>query len=330
MSQGGSILGAYTQLNEEAIADIGRNYGFTNITYRNVASGIANSTYVLKTYQGKFVLTIFEQGEGSDVHTKETLDYLEKHNFLAPRRIRRANGAPDLFVSGKPTLIMEYKEGLIYPDMPTPIEHLCEIGATLAKLHKVPIPNFFKRNTRVIPTGWSGNSRMTDPNLRILIREVLQYQTSWKQLPEVLIHGDPFGDNFIYLDLDRTQKEHKIVTIDWATATRAPAIIDIAMALIGNCRNASNAFDPLRVQEIIKGYELERGTELSEMEKLLLPAAIKYSNALLAYKRHIKQDAQNPEGYKELLEFADRIPDSYHELISGPQLDLTLGLFPLS
>ena len=66
------------------------------------------------------------------------------------------------------------------------------------------------------------------------------------------------------------------------------------------------------------------------MEQLLPPAALKYSNAVLAYKRPVKQDAQNPDGYKELLALADQVPDSYHELISGPQLDLTLGLFPLS
>lgn len=328
-TQGGSIVGSFTPITQDDLAAIGRNYGLSNMRTEDVASGIYKTTVLIHADEGSVVLSIFEDTEDDATRAKEFLDYLESYGFDSLRRLRRVNNAPDLVIAGKQTMITQFIDGMNFGHkfepqegedfeaitILPPDEMIVGIGEALAKLHEIPPPEYFEENTRVIPDNWNDNSRMIDKNLRMLIREVKGNILEWKNLPDVLIHGDPFPDNFIPEGLI-----DKLILIDWDTATKGPAILDMAMAIIGGCR-VENKLDAKLVKLFLDGYESVR--KLSDEEKLFLPAAIKYANALLAYKRVVNPSSKNPDSYKELLEFADRIPDSFDKLIL-PEIDLSL------
>lgn len=322
-------MGSHIKINKQDKANICRIYGFSTIEFHEVESGIANSTYIMVTDKGKFVITIFEDGEGNAIHNKQTLRDLAKHNFPSPRIALRQDGMEDLIIAGKPTMITHFIEAKPFKELPDDV--LGKAAFMLYVLHS-DVPPSDPVNTRVIPSWWKDDARLRDPSVRSLIRQVLDENMSWENLENVRIHGDPFADNFLLLE------NHELILLDWAESTTAPAVIDIAMALIGNCMEVryddpefpdmpQRYIDPRRAKIVLDAYQSL--SPLSAEEKAALPSALKYATTVLVYKRYSNKSLLGTPKefyYRELLNLADNLPQNYIDLVTPPEIGLSLDL----
>ena len=96
------------------------------------------------------------------------------------------------------------------------------------------------------------------------------------------------------------------------------------------CRT-DNRLDGEKMREFLAGYQQERILTPEEMHAL--PAAVKYAAAVLAYKRFITYHEKYPEMgrknfYKEMVSFAESIPNNFADLLIGPNVAVEIPFKP--
>ena len=84
------------------------------------------------------------------------------------------------------------------------------------------------------------------------------------RLPSGLIHGDAFLDNTLY-NAESLELE---ALVDWEDACNAPFVLDLAVAMAGNCFNACNEIEFSRVKALLHGYVAKRPLNVEELSSL--------------------------------------------------------------
>ncbi len=86
-------MAVYTKISEAEVHEIAKAYQLTVESFEPVEGGISNSNYLLNCTEGKFILTIFEDGgfEGAKRLAK-LLIWFKKRNFRTTRLRLSASG----------------------------------------------------------------------------------------------------------------------------------------------------------------------------------------------------------------------------------------------
>ncbi|MGH3906995.1 MAG: phosphotransferase, partial [Pseudonocardiaceae bacterium] len=208
---------------------------------------------------------------------------------------------------GKPVILKPYIAGKPLDILPEKL--LPAIGRLLASIHSVPPPPNLSPQGRHLPRDWQEVLAIlpcTPLYDELLSASKALDAKEWKTLPRGFVHGDLFGDNLLLTDSDR------LVVLDWETATIEPFILDIGISAVAFCRT-DGRFNKEGFFKLLAGYEERR--PLGRKEQLLLLAAVRYANAMLAYHRYVRHNIRYPDPakadlYQELLDFAYRLPPS--------------------
>jgi homoserine kinase type II len=298
-------MAVYTQLKKPEIVKILKEYDLKLKSFRPEKGGASNSNYLLKTNRGKFMLTIAEEQTKKEVKQwAKRLRWLAKHQFKTPLSIQTKTGKLVSNFQGKPVIIKEYLSG--YSLTNAKRKHYVEIGAGLAKLNAVPLPEFMiNRMVFDSPVYQSVIGKNIDPYYEQWLKSRLEFfkKNMPKKLPKGLVHNDLFLDNVLF------ENDHFKTILDFEDASDFYFIFDVGMAIIGLCFK-NEKLKLKRAKAFLEGYQSIR--KLKQQEIKHLQFFTEYGAVLMstwrAWKYHI--DAPNHERawkHQEMMRMAKHI-----------------------
>jgi homoserine kinase type II len=275
-----------TQFQDTDIRDIVRSYDLALVSFAHMEGG-ANSSFLLDTKQGRYVLTAFDDKTLADVvSVGQLLMLLAEYDFPTTRLLAPTQGYTAVMHNGKPLLVKAHIAGQVHEDLDTAM--LRQAGAAMARLHQIPAPDFLPREhpygRQLFPTVIG---RGIDPGYESWLDERCAYlnQRIPPGLPTGLIHGDLFYDNVLF------EGRHLKALIDFEEACHYYRVFDIGMGILGLCAGKTTVALH-KAQALVAGYQQVR--LLEDIEKVTLQLFVEYAAIATSYWRFWKYHVQTP------------------------------------
>ena len=289
-------MAIYTQLNEQDIHLLAENYDLKIIEFSSLDGGNGNSSYILKTQQASYVLTVCDDKEFDEVFKMgQLLLFLEAHNVPCNRLISPVNSKIiTTFATAdrvKPVMLKDYIEGQVIEELDETM--LSQVGRQAARLNQIPPPDYLSTNH---PYGRQFFSRIMGLNIdtkyEYWMAKEIDYleQNIAKNLPRGLIHGDLFYDNLLFNSLSSMPGEFKAI-IDFEEACHYYLIFELGMGILGTCVN-DIMVDLDKARALVSGYEEVR--PLTKIEKESLQLFVRYAAVATSYWRFNKYNIEEP------------------------------------
>ncbi len=289
-------MATYTQLNEQDIHLLAENYDLKIIEFSSLDGGNGNSSYILKTKQASYVLTVCDDKEFDEVFKMgQLLLFLEAHNVPCNRLISPVNSKIITTFSTadrvKPVMLKDYIEGQVIEELDETM--LSQVGRQAARLNQIPPPDYLSTNH---PYGRQFFSRIMGLNIdtkyEYWMAKEIDYleQNIAKNLPRGLIHGDLFYDNLLFNSLSSMPGEFKAI-IDFEEACHYYLIFELGMGILGTCVNDITV-DLDKARALVSGYEEVR--PLTKIEKESLQLFVRYAAVATSYWRFNKYNIEEP------------------------------------
>jgi len=129
----------YIELQEKDVSGIMKKYNLKQIGYESIEEGAGNTTYIVRTKQDQYVLTIFEIDHIRVENMSSLLCLLEEYGFPSTRVQKLMNGDAITSFQGKPVLLKSYIAGQVIKNMDGNM--ISQVGAAMANLHEIPHPD---------------------------------------------------------------------------------------------------------------------------------------------------------------------------------------------
>lgn len=276
----------YLQLQENEIVEAVRKYNLEPIGYEPIEEGAGNTSYLLRTTQRRYILTIHEIEKIRVIKLCKLLNMLEKYEFPTTRVEKMANGEIIATIRGKPAMLKSYIIGQVVkvPDE----DMIAQVGTALGKLHQIPKPDYLPEQHAY---GLETFHYIVDQGLNVEYEKWLGQRYDFIQktlpagLPQGLIHGDVFYDNVLF----EGQKFKAI--IDFEEACNYYKVFDLGMAIVGMCSEQMQIQLP-KVQSLIHGYQKIR--KLEGVEQEVLKVCIEYAAVATSAWRFWKYNIDTP------------------------------------
>jgi homoserine kinase type II len=266
-------MSVFTTVTPEQLSAWLKSYSIGLLTdLQGILSGIENTNYFVTTSHGKFVLTLFERLQASELRFYlDLMAHLSSHGIPCPKPIANLHNELLGELNGKPACIVTFLEGAPVLD-PTP-EHCARVGEVLAEMHLAG--QTFKgylENLRG-PKWWAGCAPQIYPFLhpadQELLRGEIRFQDQHRhgRLPCGVIHADLFRDNVLFYDGTVGG------FIDFYFACVDVLVYDVAITVNDWCTNADCGLDPARTRALLQGYRAVR--EFTEAEREAWPIMLR-------------------------------------------------------
>ncbi len=265
-------MAVYTEVTDEALEAFLTEYDIGSIVaFRGIAEGVENSNYSLKTTQGDFILTLYEQRvDPADLPWFLGLMEHLARGITCPRPVRARDGEALRVLSGRHASITTFLPG-VWPRR-VRVEHCGPVGRALAALHLAGADYAPKRVNALGSRGWRplldrcrARADEVSPNLAAELDAALtEILAGWPVvLPEGHVHADLFPDNVFFLG-------HQLSgLIDFYFAATDFLAYDVAVCLNAWCFEADFSFNVTKGRALLRGYETVR--PLSAEERAALP-----------------------------------------------------------
>jgi len=280
-------MARYTQLHQSDIQKITADYNLVVTRFEVIDGGAGNSSYLLHTGNGKYVLTVCDDKSLSDAaNMGHLLLLLKTHNFPATRLLPPINQPVITKYRNKPVMLKAYVNGQVCENLDD--DMLRQVGMEMARLHEVPAPDFLPDKHAY---GLQVFSNVIGRNINTEYESWLAKQHDYlkqnipSSLPCGLIHGDLFYDNVIF-----EEKKFRAI-IDFEEACHYYKAFDLGMGILGLCvENASVVLD--KAHALVNGYQQVR--KLEQTEKETLQIFIQYAAAATSCWRFWKYHIDTP------------------------------------
>ena len=289
-------MATYTQLNQQDIQSLADNYNLEIVEFSPLDGGNGNSSYILKTQQASYVLTVCDDKTFDEVFKMgHLLLLLEAHNVPCNRLICPVNSEIlTTFATAdgvKPVMLKDYIEGQVIEELDETM--LSQVGRQAAQLNQIPPPDYLSTNH---PYGRQFFSRIMGLNIdakyECWMAKEIDYleQNIAKNLPRGLIHGDLFYDNLLFNPLSSMPGGFKAI-IDFEEACHYYLIFELGMGILGTCVNDITV-DLNKARALVSGYEEVR--PLTKIEKESLQLFVRYAAVATSYWRFNKYNIEEP------------------------------------
>ena len=289
-------MATYTQLNQQDIQSLANNYDLKIVEFSSLDGGNGNSSYILKTQQSSYVLTVCDNKEFDEVFKMgKLLLLLETHNVPCNRLILPVNSEIlTTFTTAdgvKPVMLKNYIEGQVVEQLDESI--LLQVGIQVARLNKIPSPDYLPTShpygRQFFPTVVGLN---IDAKYESWMAEEIDYLEQYIEanLPRGLIHGDLFYDNLLFDPLSGMPGGFKAI-IDFEEACHYHLIFELGMAILGTCVN-DIVVDLNKARALVEGYQEVR--PLVQIEKESLQLFVRYAAVATSYWRFNKYNIEEP------------------------------------
>ncbi|MCT7373565.1 homoserine kinase [Chelativorans salis] len=269
-------MAVYTDISEEELGAFLGEYPVGELlSYKGIAEGTENSNYLLHTFGGAFILTLYERRvDKADLpFFLGLMEHLARKGVTCPLPVHRRDGQTIGELAGRPAALITFLEGM-WMRRPTP-QHCREVGKALAGLHQAAADFPLTRKNALSPGGWmhlwegaKGRADEVEPGLeREVEAEFAEITRYWPtDLPSGIIHADLFPDNVFFLG----GKVSGI--IDFYFACNDLLAYDIATCLNAWCFEKDTSYNLTKGAALLAGYQSVRPLEPSEAEALPLLA----------------------------------------------------------
>lgn len=271
-------MAVFTDLTRDEILALLKQYRLGALLgIQGIPTGIENSNFFLTTDAGRYVLTVFERLDSSQLpFYLGLMRHLARRRLPVPEPVETLQGTLFTHVRGKPAAIVVRLPGKAI-ESPLP-EHCALVGDLLARMHlQARDYPLFQPNLRGI--GWwkeaaaSLQPYLEEETFNELIEEVIYQDTvarsaDFEQLPSGPIHADLFRDNVLF-------DGAKIGgVIDFYFAGCGPWLFDLAVTVNDWCVDlVSGAFEPRKAASLLQAYHAVR--PLGEVEHVLWRAMLR-------------------------------------------------------
>ena len=297
-------MAQYIKLQENEIIEILRTYNLKQIDYEPIEDSAGNTSYLVRTTQGEYVLTIFEIENIRVVNLCKLLNMLEEHEFSTTRIEKMANGNEISNIGGKSAMLKPFIAGQVVKDLDE--DMIAQVGAAMARLHQLPIPDYLPdRHAYGIETFHQAIDQGINLGYENWLAERHEFllRTIPSELPRGLIHGDVFYDNVLFHG-----KKFKAL-IDFEEACHYYKVFDLGMAVVGLCTEKSEV-RLLKVQSLLQGYQKIRLLEREEQE--ILQLFVEYAAIATSSWRYWKYNietliAEKSEKHWEMVKIANAV-----------------------
>ncbi|MEO7151710.1 MAG: homoserine kinase [Burkholderiaceae bacterium] len=317
-------MAVYTEvLFDEAAGLIERLSIGTLQLLRPCAGGIENTNYFVDTDRGRYVLTLFERLDDTQLPFYLALmKHLADRGLPVPGPHVDADGAILHRLAGKPAAVVDRLPGVhhLAPDA----AHCASLGTLLAEMH-VAVGDFTLQQPNLRGLGWWQSTlpvvlAFLDGERQALARDELDYQLTvarsalYATLPRGAIHADLFRDNALF-EGDRLSG-----VLDFYFAGVDSLAFDIAVCLNDWCIDLETgrlATD--RATALVGAYAAVR--PLTNAERRLMPALLRAAALRFWISRlwdaHLPRDAKiltahDPDHFERVLRA--RVASPWHPL----------------
>lgn len=228
-----------------------------------IPEGIQNTNYFVNTDRGRYVLTLFEAIEPTDLRFYlQLLIHLASQGIPCPAPIAGKDGATLGTLNGKPAAIVTCLRGtsVFAPDA----RHCAAAGNLLARLH-LAARSFAGRIDNPRGSQWCREAgTQLAPKLRrdeqALLREELLFQALFRldDLPRGIVHGDAFRDNVLFDEDSAAGTPLVGGIIDFYLAGADALLFDLAVTANDWCLSEEGGLDPERTRALLQAYHAVR------------------------------------------------------------------------
>ncbi len=288
--------------------------------FQGIASGIENTNYYVTTTKGKYVLTIFEKLQTSDLEFYlDLMSHLSRSGLPVPSPVANCSNSFLGLIKDKPASIVACLNGS--PVLIPTESHCVAVGLTLAHIHRSGLSYRKILNNPMGKGWWEAAAKKVYTFLASDVRDMLKDEINVQQslvtegLPGGIIHGDLFRDNVLFQGL-------KIGgVIDFYFACNDILIYDLAITVNDWCITESNDLDLARAASLTKSYQQARSLTPEEIKiwpYMLRAAALRFWVSRL-YDFHLPRPgklthAHPPQTFQFLLENYRNKHDNYKDL----------------
>ena len=217
-------------MQQDDVQAIAGDYALTEVVGEAFEGG-ANSSFALRTRQGDYVLTVFDEKSLEDVmKIGRLLLLLANHKFPTTRLLQTNEGDLATTFRDKPVMVKEYIDGRVIKNLDTKM--VSQLGAAMGKLHQVPTPDYLPvEHAYGLQLFSKAIGRNINPEYETWLSEQLAYleRSIPSHLPRGLIHADMFYDNVLF---DGTELK---AVIDFEEACCYYRVFDVGMGIVGLC-----------------------------------------------------------------------------------------------
>ncbi|MDQ6959315.1 MAG: homoserine kinase [Mariprofundaceae bacterium] len=269
-------MSVYTELSYDYIASILAKYALGACkSFEGIAAGIENSNFFIDTDSGRYVLTIFERMNASELpYFMHLMRHLAGEGVPCPDVMPRRDDSLLFEFAGKQGCIVSCLSGRTLEMLHD--AQLRSSGAALATLHMAGAsfdetrenPTCFAWLQEAVTAVLDGTRERYGDEAADLLQDELRFQQSrtWDNLPHGVIHGDLFVDNILF------EGDEVSGIIDFYYAHDAAYAMDIAISLNAQAIWSGDD-DQGRVQAFLDGYQQVR--TLSQTEESALPGLLR-------------------------------------------------------
>ncbi|MGZ2432848.1 phosphotransferase [Rhizobium sp. BK456] len=146
-------MAVFTELSDEDRQTIAAAYGFTSLlSVIGIADGDSETTYLFRTREGEFIVTLFENGaQPIDLEGAfETMEALHRHGVPCPIPLRTVDGHATSLAAGRLVAIVSFVPGAS-PTFAGPAKCI-SLGRVTAQIHTI-LERKAKCATTALPIG---------------------------------------------------------------------------------------------------------------------------------------------------------------------------------
>ncbi len=223
-------MGVFTELSDADRMSIASTYGMKVLTsVIGIANGDTETTYLFRTADGEFIVTLFENGaEPLDLEQAfETMDNLFAHGVPCPKPRRTLEGHATCRAADHLVAVVDFLPGS--PTKSANAEQCEGLGRVMAQIHSA-LARKAKRKVSSLPSG--------------------------------SIHGALVPDNIFFLG-----NEVRGV-INFRLRHEDYLVSEIAEVLVNWALRSDGGIDPVGAKAVLRGYQAERALTDSEKDAL--------------------------------------------------------------
>ena len=301
-------MSVFTPVTHAALQAWLDNYAIGRLVeLRGIAAGVQNSNFFVTTTLGRYVLTLFETMERSELpFYLHLMAHLARHGLPVPAPIADHDNEYLGTLSGKPAVLVARLTGA--SEMAATEAHCARVGAMLAGLHLAG-QVFRRRQDNPRNAAWRAATAarvrefLSAEDRRLLDEEIrAEAERDDGQLPQGAIHADMFRDNVLW------DGEFIGGVIDFYFAGQDALLFDVAVTANDWCVEADGRFNAARCTRFLEAYAAERPFTALEREvwpSMLRTAALRFWLSRAA-DYHLPRAGEmvtvkDPDEYRDLL-----------------------------
>lgn len=278
------------------------------VAHEGIAAGVQNSNFFVDTALGRYVLTLFERVDRSELpFYLHLMAHLARHGLPVPAPIANRDNEYLGQLCGRPAVLVARLAGA--SQMRPGPAHWGRIGAMLAGLHLAGL-SYGRRLANPRGPGWrEAMAVRLLPLLGERDRAVLEAERAFQRtadfsrLPQGVIHADLFRDNVLW-----TGDGYVGGVIDFYFAGHDALLFDVAVTVNDWCAQDDGELDPGGVRCLLTAYHEVRPFSAAEADAwpaMLRAAALRFWLSRLA-------DALLPRAGEMVLV---KDPDEYRNIL---------------